>query len=235
MSDISDTSTGRTQRSTLALVAAAILLVVVVGLVLLFGIARPPALPNLTDQPDPAPSAAVAWTSFDSDDGPCLHVARTDGTTASLTCNLDGQVWAWDDDGIAVFIYGPRDALQIIDPATGEIVERRQVDAVDGIEGRQPPMPSPGGTVSSRHTDGTLTVIRDDTRDVIWEVEAPEGYRVGSGAVSPDGAWVAMFDSAERLLLVPADGSGEPRVWAEDTTEWEVPVWEGTLLPTDTS
>ncbi|MCA1782295.1 MAG: hypothetical protein LC679_09025, partial [Intrasporangiaceae bacterium] len=158
MSDISDTSTDRpdgsdrpdrTQRSTIALVAAALLLVVVVVLVLVFGIARPPALPNLTDQPDPAPSAAVAWTSYDGDDGACLYVARTDGTTEPLECNnLDGQVWAWDDDGIAVFIYGPRDALQIIDPATGEIVERREVDAVDGIEGRQPPMPSPGGTVS---------------------------------------------------------------------------------------
>lgn len=229
---MSDTSTDRMQRSTLALAAAGLLLVVVVGLVLLFGIARPPALPSLADQPDPAPPAAVAWNSFDRDDGPCLYVARPDGTTESLACNLEGEVWAWDDDGIAVFAYGPRDQLEIIDPVTGEVVDRREVDDVDGSER---PVPSPDGIISSRHSDGTLTVTRDDTRDVIWEVDAPEGYRVGQGAVSPDGVWVAMFDSAERLLLVPADGSTDPRVWAEDTTEWQIPLWEGTPLSTDTS
>ncbi len=226
---MSDTSTDRPQRSTVALVAAALLLIVVVALVLVFGIARPPALSSLADQPDPAPPAAVAWTSFDPDDGPCLHVARPDGTTEVLVCNLDGEVWAWDDDGIAVFTYRARDELEIIDPATGEVVERREVDP----EGRSGP--SPGGTVSSRHGDGTLTVTRVDTRDVIWEVDAPEGYRIGQGAVSPDGNWVAMFDSTERLLLLPADGSAEPRVWAEDTTEWDLPVWEGSSPSASTS
>lgn len=229
MSDITTDQPDRPDRSKPALVGAALLLVVVVALVLVFGIARPPALPSLADVPDPAPPAAVAWTTFDRDDGPCLYVARPDGTTGSLDCNLDGEVWAWDDDGIAVFTYRAHDEIEIIDPATGAVVERREVG--DG----ERPGPSRAGTVSSQHRDGTLVVTRDDTREVIWEIDAPEGYRVGQGAVSPDGDWVAMFDSAERLLLVPADGSADPRVWAEDTTEWEVPVWEGSSLPTGTS
>ena len=235
MSDTSEISTDHpdrsdgSSRSMAALLAAALLLVAVVVLVLVFGIARPPALPSLVDQPDPAPPAAVAWTSFDRDDGPCLHVARPDGATETLDCNLDGEVWAWDDDGIAVLIYAARDELEIIDPTSGELIDRREVD--DDQRSELPPR----GTVSSRHRGGTLTVTRDDTRDVLWEIDAPEGYRVGPGVVSPDGAWVAMFDSAERLLLVPADGSAEPRVWAEDTTEWNTPIWEGTPLSTGTS
>lgn len=221
---MTDTSTARPERSKAALLTAALLLIVATVLVLVFGIARPPALPSLADVPDPAPPAAVAWTSFDPDDGPCLHVARPDGTTEVLECSLDGEVWAWGDDGIAVFTYRARDELEIIDPATGEVIERREVDREERSR------LSPGGTVSSRHGDGSVTVTRDDTREVLWEVDAPEGYRVGQGAVSPDGNWVAMFDSAERLLVIPADGSAEPRVWAEGTTEWNTPVWEGTPL-----
>jgi outer membrane protein assembly factor BamB len=223
-----DGSDDRPERSKAALLAAAVLLVVVIGLVLVFGIARPPALPSLAEQPDPAPPAAVAWTSYDTEDGPCLQIATSDGGTEKLDCNLEGEVWAWDDAGIVVYTYGPRDHLEVIDPATGELVERREARG----EGAAGP---PDGGVRSRTTDGILTVTRDDTRDVLWEVDAPEGYRVSSGAVSPDGAWVAMFDSAERLLLVPADGSSDPRVWAEGTTEWGTPVWEGTPLPPPTS
>jgi outer membrane protein assembly factor BamB len=170
----------------------------------------------------------VAWTSYDTEDGPCLQIATSDGGTEKLDCSLEGEVWAWDDAGIVVYTYGPRDHLEVIDPATGELVERREARG----EGAAGP---PDGGVRSRTTDGILTVTRDDTRDVLWEVDAPEGYRVSSGAVSPDGAWVAMFDSAERLLLVPADGSSDPRVWAEGTTEWGTPVWEGTPLPPPTS
>lgn len=212
-------------RSIPILIAAAVLVVAVVVAVLLFAVARPPELASLTDVPDPAPAGPVAWSGWGEDDW-CLSVARTDGRVDELTCAREGgEVQGWDDDGILIWSYGPRDELVVIDPDTGEELDRRDVDPED--LGR----PLQDEWVSSRYRDGVLTVTRRGADVPVWEVEAPEGYSVEEGMVSPDGAWVAMFDSEERLLLAPADGSAEPRVWAEGTSRWGVPVWEGTPGP----
>lgn len=217
-------TTSRPDRSIPALVAAAVVIAIVIGLVLLLGIARPPQLDRLADAPQPAPSAAVAWTAFDRD-GSCLEVARPDGTSRSLRCDLDGgEVLAWDDEGIALSAFGPSPQVHLIDPATGE--QRGGQDLDEG--GR--PYPGQMSELHSQHTDGTLTVMRDDTLQVIWEVEAPEGYRVWQGTTSPDGEWVAMLDSTGRLLVVPADGSAEPRIWVEEAGDGSAPVWQGTPL-----
>lgn len=213
-------------RSMLALIAAAVVVIAAVVLVLVFGIARPPALSTLADEPDPAPTAEVAWTTFERD-GTCLHVAHPDGTTRSLRCDLDGgEVLAWDDDGIVLQTFGPRDRVEVIDPRSGEVAATRPLD--DGPIG-----PLWDVTITSRHRDGVLTVTRNDTGAAVWEVEAPEGYRVNDGSLSPDGRWIAMVDTAKRLLIVAADGSGPPRLWVEDATAWGVPVWEGTPLEGD--
>jgi hypothetical protein len=207
-----------------ALIGAGVLIVVVVALVLVFGIARPPELATLADDPAPAPTAAVAWTAFDRD-GSCLYVAEPDGTTESLRCDLEGgDIWGWDDDGIALLTYGLTEDLQRIDPQTGETLERERLD---GIDPSRPPLTA---RVAGRNQDGTLTVIRHDSEDVVWEVDAPEGYTINDGALSPDGEWVVMVDSAERVLVVPADGSAEPRIWADGANVWQAPVWEGTPM-----
>jgi hypothetical protein len=211
-------------RSLPALIAAAGLVVVAVALVLMFGVARPPALSSLADQPEPAPSASVAWSAWDGDSA-CIHVARPDGGTSKVTCDQDaGEVLAWDDDGIAVWSWGPSDAVRWIDPATGEEQRRERMDD-ERIFDRWG-----SGVIRSRTSDGVLTVTNDETGGVLWAVQAPESYRVHEGSISPDGAWIAMFDSAERLLVVPADGSTEPRVWTDDGTSWEGLIWEGTPL-----
>lgn len=222
-------------RSLVALLAAAALVVVVVVLVLMFGIARAPALPELAEEPFPELSLSVAWNAWDevADDrepATCLILARPDGTREQLACDRDGgEVVAWDDDGIVQRSWGMRDEVVWYDPVTGHEVRR---EAVGGDRDLSPPRDA---DVSARREDGELVVRRDDTDAVIWATSAPENYRINAGAVSPDGAWVAMFDSADRLLVVPADGSREPRVWVEDTPTWERPVWEGTSVPTGSS
>jgi hypothetical protein len=77
MTDATTTDGDRT-RNLVLLVAAGVLATVVVVLVLVFGVVRPPALTSLVDEPMPAPSAAVAWSAYEQDDGDCLHVARPD-------------------------------------------------------------------------------------------------------------------------------------------------------------
>jgi hypothetical protein len=215
---------GREDRSVAALAAAAALVVLVVVLVLFLGVARPPELASLAEQPEPAPSAAVVWMTW-GPDGACLSVAHPDGSSEELVCNRDGaEVRAWTDEGIVLWGYGARDEVRIVDPRTGETTTQRTAEA----EVR--PGPGVAEDVSARRDAGVLIVTRRDTGDVVWEVAAPEGYEVLGGAVSPDGDWIAMLDSTDRLLVVPADGTAAPRVWVEDAARWSVPVWEGTPL-----
>lgn len=209
------------RRSAVLLAVAAVLVVGVVGLVLVFGIAHPPALEDLSDHPTPALDAAVAWAEWTSD-GNCLHVARPEGEVEALRCERDGgEVAAWTDDGILLRSWeASGEQMIVIDAATGDVIDRRRVGA--GVAQHLPE------GVRSEHRDGRLVVTPERGGGVIWEVDAPENYTVTSSAVSPDGRWVAMVDSAERLLVVPADGSAPPRIWAEDVPSWLQLVWEGT-------
>ncbi len=219
---------GLPPRGLLTLIGAGVALVATVVLVLVFGVARPPALTALADDPTPPPPGGVAWTSWD-DDEQCLRVVAPDGSTRELRCVRDGggEILAWDGDGIVLVDHGPAQELIVIDPVTGEVVERRSAGDPDPLEDRQPRRLGAGG-VDSRYEDGVLTVRNVEDDVVLWEVEAPENYRIDQGAISPDGDWVVLLDGVGRLLLVPADGSAAPRVWAETGSSWQVPVWEGT-------
>jgi hypothetical protein len=208
-------------RSLLLLLAAAVLVLLVVGAVLLFGVERPPALASLADEPDPAPSAGVAWLAW-SGDGSCLSVARPSGEVEQLWCDRSGgEVVGWPEAGtIEVAVYERGEEVRTIDAETGEVLERTSG-----------PLRGDGGdrqVVWTEWRDGELTVSLDDDDTVLWRTEAPERYDVRGSARSADGEWVVMVDEAERLLVVPADGSAPPRVWASGVETWEPPVWEGT-------
>jgi hypothetical protein len=204
-------------------VAAAVVVVVAIGLVLVFGLARPPALASLAEEPEPALDAAVAWVHWDRE--PCLLVATPDAATREVVCGLRGEeVFGWEADGIGMLVWERTEAIEVIDPDTGEVVEVRDLRG-DPWEERE----REWDRVDSRQHDGVLTVRFEGT--VLWEVEAPDAYWVNPGSVSPDGRFVAAFDSADRLLLFDATGERAPRVWLEDVEGWQAPVWEGTPLP----
>ena len=209
-------------RSMPALLAAATVVVVTVVLVLLFGLARPPELESLAESPEPG-LPAVAWVEWDRE--PCLLVADADREVREVACGLQGEeVIGWEDDGIALVVWGPTEQLEVLDPETGGVVEVR---ALPGEAWREPRPLGDGGDTRSR--DGILTARYNGT--VVWEVDAPESYWLNPGSVSPDGRYVAAFDSADRLLLLDASGDRPPRVWLEDVESWQPPVWEGTPVP----
>ncbi|MFU8841146.1 MAG: hypothetical protein ACNA8R_10560 [Nitriliruptoraceae bacterium] len=209
-------------RSLIALIAAAAVVIVTVALVLLFGLARPPALPTLAEQPEPD-LPAVAWLQWDRDN--CLMVATADGALREVTCSVRGEeVLGWDDDGIALLVWERTEAIEVLDPDTGDVVGRRALPG-DPWEERE----GDWRRIDTRNLDGVLTVRLDG--EVIWEVEAPESYWLNTGTVSPDDRFVVAVDSADRLLLLDATGAQEPRVWLEDVMSWQAAVWEGTPVP----
>ncbi len=208
------------------LVAGAALIALVAGLVLAFGVVRPPRLQAIAES-GAIPPGGVAMLQWDGQGG-CLaiHVTRPDGTTAASACDssLDGIV-GWTSDGIVATAWlDGGEVLRTYDPRSLAMVS--SVASSKGMESA----PEAGiGTETS--SDGVMTIYWGAEYHVLWRVDAPENYRVESGAPSPDGRWFALTDTAGRLLLVPADGSASPSVWATGvgaSGTWPGPVWEGT-------
>ncbi|HSK23124.1 MAG TPA: hypothetical protein VK906_08115 [Egicoccus sp.] len=220
------TRDGSDQRSRVLLVAAAVLVVVTVVLVVVFGVQRPPELATLAAQPSDGPSTAVAWMAWDGDEA-CVNIARPSGEVTTPWCSAaGGEVVRWSDGDLVVRTWETGERLRTLDPddgrATGWLAAERDPAGHD---------PIPDAAWSERD-DGTLTVREIGSDRVLWQVEAPERYTVQSSALSADGAWIAMVDSAGRLLVVPADGSAPPRVWADEVPAWPAPVWEGDATTT---
>jgi hypothetical protein len=218
------------RRSLPLLIVAGVLVVVVVATVLAFGINRPPELASLADQPAPVPTGSVAWTAWRSGES-CVFIARPDATVTEVRCDRDGgEIHGWTQDGnLVVTNYGYQsfeteqrgeDRVRVleIDPDTGAVLDTRWEEMT-----YEPPPGS--GSLSSYH-DGGEVVVEYDGRQ-LWRVEAPEGYSLRDASLSPDGRFVAVTDGADRLLVMPADGSAPPRVWVEDVSTWTAPVWEG--------
>ena len=214
-------------RASLAYLIAAAVIVVIVGvLVVAVGVTRAPGLASIASAAD-RPSVGVAWVQW-NDRGNCgeLRVARPDGTVDDLACDGNfGEVVAWTDAGILVTRWGQNaQQLQTRNAVTGDLVST--TDVVDSF------IPPAGSGVMSERTGGELVVRLESGTTVLWRVKADVGYDVSQGRVSPDGRWVAMVDTSERLLLVPADSSAEPVVWAIGVTNSSSmgPVWEGAPL-----
>jgi hypothetical protein len=215
-----DTEPGRHDRSVPLLIGAGMLVILVVGAVLLFAVDRPPALRSLAEEPDPAPTSSIAYIT-DQVDGTCVRLARSDATTVGPWCDrMGGELVGWDEEGLLLRRWDSVETVHVLDPATGEIVGRtrdrawREPDAIP--------------VVWSEHRDGELIVRLDEDDTELWRVESGDRYEIRASARSADEAWVAMVDSADRLLVVAADGSAAPRVWTTDVASWQWPVWEGT-------
>jgi hypothetical protein len=215
-----DPGRGHPDRSVPLLIAAAVLVLAVVGAVLLFGVQRPPALDSLADVPDPAPSASVAYL-VEQPDRACVQLARPDGTTTGPWCDRGGgELVGWTDEGLLLRHWDGSETVRILDPETGEVVGRARDRAWSEPYDRP--------IIWSEHRDGELIVRLDEDDTELWRIEVSDRYEIRASAVSPDDAWIAMVDSADRLLVVPVDGSAPPRVWTTDVASWQWPVWEGT-------
>ena len=201
------------------LVAAAVVVIAVVAAVLVFGVQSPPQVPSLGATQQPSPQAAVAWLAHDGAET-CVRIAWPDGSETRPWCDdAGGEVVGWGTAGISVSDYsGPAARRLVIDPRTGEVLEVRVDPSF------RPHTPS-DSTVGTYREGGEQVVMLEDRE--LWRVEAPETYDVRSSSVSPDGRWVAMVDEAERLLVVPSDGSAPPQLWAGEVSTWGPLVWQG--------
>ncbi|MEX1176937.1 MAG: hypothetical protein WEB09_00615 [Nitriliruptor sp.] len=215
----STTTAGR--RSAALLVAAGVVATAVVAAVLAFGVVQPPQLDPLED---PSFDGAVAYLSWR--DEPCVTTVAPDGAQDEVWCDRGGELVAWTDAGLVVRSWEPDGTLLRIDPATGDELGGPDLEAIG--DRHTSPRPDVVGPAAAGR-DGELEVRLDGR--TLWSVEADERYEVTGGWRSPDGAWVALLDSADRLLLVPADGSAPPVVWSEDVEPHVDLVWRGTQVP----
>jgi hypothetical protein len=206
-------------RSILALVGAAVLVVLVVVGVLVFGVDRPPPLETVAAG-GPDVGRSVAWTAWD-DGRVCVHVAEPSGSVRTPHCERDGgEIVGWTDEGLVLHTWTATGSSELVlDPDSGVVVDRRPL-----ADERMRSFPE---GVRAFREDGLLIVEHEYERTVVWQVEAPESYDVFAGVRSPDLEWIALTDSARRLLVVAADGSSPPRVWVEPFEGWHVVIWEG--------
>lgn len=213
-------------RSIPLLIAAGVLVITVVTAVLLFGVQRPPTLDTVAATPDPVPPAAVAWSDWQGERGQCITIAYPDGRVEDAACvRQDGEVVGFVDEGIVFLVWGERsEYLVLIDPLTGEELEQRPVrpgtHPLDAIEDGWDP------GLQTRTRDGEFQLVVDG--EVIWAVDAPEGYDLTALRRSPDGSMLVAVDRAGRVLVVPVDGSAPPRVWGSGVNRWRSPMWQGT-------
>ncbi|MEY3020756.1 MAG: hypothetical protein RLZZ272_1740 [Actinomycetota bacterium] len=211
-------------RSVLLLAAAAVVVLVTVGLVLTFGVNRPPELGGLVAGSD-APPEGIARISWREDEA-CLEVLRVGEEPREVTCQFEGgELLGWRDGTIAMRTWSSvGEELVFVEEATGAVTRR----LVPPEESKDLPT-SPYGAVRALTSGGTMTVTDAASGAVVWRVEVPSNYRIDVSARTGDGAWIAMVDSASRLLLVAADGSAPPRVWVEDLgNSYDPLLWEGT-------
>lgn len=206
------------------LVAAAIVVVVTVGLVLILGVVRPPALAHVSDDPAVEVPGRAAWTAWQRSTS-CLHMVQLDGTVEELRCGDQprGEVRGWEDGAIVLVVdlHGPDGGEELlVDPETGETRSSRPAPA-----GAERHLAGPTEVpFRTERTGGDLVVHVDGV--VVWRTPALEAYEVREAQLSADGGTVLLQDTADRLLLVPADGSAPPRVWATDVSSWTSLAWE---------
>jgi hypothetical protein len=212
------------RRSWLLLSLAALLVVGTVVAAAVLGIERPPSLPHVRDVPDPAPSGAVAWSAWNGNQQ-CVHVVTPTGEERRPWCSNEGyDVVGWASSGdLVVHSWETPGRLRTIDPVTGEVTGRSSGDP-DELAGDRPPDEAAWG----EQVGGELVLVAAADDRELWRVQASDRYRITASARSADGEWIAVVDSAERLLVLPADGSSEPRVWATDVPGWIQLVWEDT-------
>lgn len=227
---------------------AVVALVVTTALLAWLALAPTAIAGDLTEAPFTVPATLLVGP----DDKGCIHLF--DGTGEATTHCLDelavdDRDWVYteswfDEDGDVQVHREVEDGVMTItlDPATGEVLDRRttdwetadrermRADVEEPIEVPVPGIPDPErGQV---YTDGDLVRSYDDgprpgegDDPVVLDLEAPPGYWLRDAVLSPDGAWVVVTTPSDEVVVAPTDGSAAPYVWAEIPDDRWVNLW----------
>lgn len=239
-----------TRKVITSIIASAVVIGVVVGLVLTFAVIPLPDYPSLADNPDPSISGTVAYARWDNGDLCVSTVAAGGGEAREVLCdrNIAFGEFApgWTADGMLVLQdYGPAsDVFRIVDPATGETIERVPFDlekrAAEPYRTGNSTASADGSTVFTDGDRGNVRlVVRDSagTDRTILEAEGPKNYWFEWSTWSPDGAWILVQDSEGRIIIIAAEGDPNPRILVEGVDGWMAAYWympghsEGTWDP----
>lgn len=221
------------RRPFLAAGGAVLIVAAAVAAIVILGGVRYPAFSTVAEQPEPAVVGRIAFARWDGNEQ-CVVVVEQGREPRELTCENHGGFGAlgWTADGrLSVERWaGSGEEELVLDPETGDVMDRRLLPPDDGAEpagvGNSPAWERDDG--SRLVTGGTdreawVELVRSDGEaSRLLQVEGPRHYRFDDATFSPDGEWVLITDSEERLLIAPT-GGGPTRLLTQDGgTE---PVW----------
>lgn len=220
----------RNRRPAIAAAITAVILVAAFSGIVLLGRLPAPSYPSLADRPDPRiPGTIAFWRTGRT---PCLSlVPARGGQIRELWCHEHAETsrpeWAAGGN-LAVRTYSVNGPERLtIDGATGEVLERRAGSF------NEHPEPASSGA----RDDGTRAVVDDAEGEVRLSLVAPSGrprtllaargprdYAFLDTRWSPDGNWLLVTDSKERVLVVDA-ATGQARVLVSGgrSPAWSLP------------
>ncbi|MGH8904126.1 MAG: hypothetical protein ACRDYA_21205 [Egibacteraceae bacterium] len=218
----------RDRRPVIAVAVATVIVVAAFGGIVLFGGLPAPSYPSLADHPDPRiPGTVAFWRTGGR--SPCLSlVPARGGQVRELWCKEHAETRRpeWTADGnLVVHTYsvnGPEHLT--IDGDTGEVLERR---AGSFDEYPQPTVADARGdgtraVVDSAEGEATLSLVPPSGRpQVLLVAHGPRDYTFFDTRWSPDGNWLLVTDSEERVLVVDPD-TGQARLLVNDG---QSPAW----------
>ena len=184
-------------------------LAVVVALVIVlleFG-RKNPSPPSLADHPNPAIPGTLAYSDRD---GRLWIVEASGASRQRLRCETHIDWVSWIDAetiGYASSRGGRGPSWIAVTLETGETEDRGEAFF------RSAPLPTRAdGAYVEIDGDGTVSIVEDGQRSVLYEEDYPDGYRPHPIAWSPDGEWLLLQywlprgEGAE-LWIVAADGT----------------------------
>ena len=240
-----------TRKALISAVASVVVVGLVVGLVLLFALRPAPGYPSLSDQPDPSITGTIAFARWERD-GMCISTLPAGGGGEEFEVICDQNIGfgefttGWTPDGLLIVEeFRPSGELfRLVDPATGDTVERVPFEMTSVT---REPLPIDrfsatfdGLTVEVDGTRGDPHLIifgKDKTERIVLSEEGPGDYWYDWATWSPDGNWILLNDSEDRLIIVSPTGDPNPRILTDDIDTWMGASWfiegieEGTWDP----
>jgi hypothetical protein len=225
------------QRQTVAILIATAISVAVVGVIIGFGRALPTSFPSLRDEPDAAIPGSLAFFRGRGESRCVFVVEARGGEPRELYCtdrafySIDRLAWTSGGDLVLNGYSENGERSLVLDARTGRVKDeimsrdgsplgRRRPDLYEVEQDRQ--LRSDGTAIDLGYRVGgepsLRTRERDGTTRTIFGASGGREYRFDDAQWSPDGNWILVGDSEDRLIVVAADGEPGPRLLAEDAT-----------------